>query len=267
MRNRKYVAIAVLSIALVFGSLVPALGGVHASAAPFKATKPRVSAAKVVMGVSFDATGFVTPAIAADDASTTVAVRAYNVSAHGRRKFVGSFSATLAALDDTHTAYDAVVALPKAGAYVLVAVVWRDGSPVARSAARPVLVVLPYKVTKPRLLSPKVAEGVSFEATGVVAPSIAADDASTTVSVVVYRLGKRNVAKRIDVVDAVLTGDAGSGTGYSAELTLAKAGKYVLVSVVRRDGVVLGRSTKRPVKVVKDASAASSRAKVKKHSR
>lgn len=253
MRRLKVVAIAAVAVALVFSSVPIASAGMfgrmRGHGAPYRITRPSVASAKVVMGTSFDATGALVPAIAADDASTTVAIEVYGKPVRGHRGPLMSVPAALAASPDTGTTYAATLTLADAGEYQLVAAVSLDGTVIARSKPREIRVVLPYKVTKPRLVSPKVTAGESFDATGVVVPAIAADDASTTVAIRVLKVGRHGRLTAVDSVDAVLTGDVDSGTGYSASLTLADTGKYVLVAVVLRDGVVLGRSAARPVKV------------------
>jgi hypothetical protein len=163
--------------------------------------------------------------------------------------------AALSASADTGTVYAASLSLPAAGEYQLVAAVSLDGIVIARSAPRPVRAVLPYRVSRPCVASHKVTTGVSFDATGVVTPAIAADDASTTVVVRVLHVGRRGRLKEVALVDAVLTGAVGDGTGYSAAITLPAKGKYVLVARVMRDSVVLGRSGQRAVKSYDPAPA------------
>ena len=256
MRRLKFVAIAAVSIALVFSSVPAALaggrggmqGGSHRAVAPYRVSRPSVGSPTVVMGVSFDATGFLVPAIAADDTSTTVSILVFDASGRHRPTLLDSVPAALAASLDTGTAYAATMVIPSVGNYLLVAAVSRDGAIIARSKPREIRVVLPYRVTKPRVAAHKVATGVSFDATGEVIPAIAGDDASTTVSVQVMSVGRRHRLTQVAAFDAVLTGPVGDGTGYAAAVTLPTAGKYVLVAVVLRDGVVLGRSGQRPLK-------------------
>jgi hypothetical protein len=57
----------------------------------------------------------------------------------------------------------------------------------------------------------------------------------------------------------------GDGTGYSPMLTLPSAGRYVLVAVVMRDDVVLGRSLRHPVAAVAQARAAALPLKAHQH--
>jgi hypothetical protein len=259
MRNLKLMAISAVSIALVLASAPAAFAAPHGRQrvhpAPYRISRPSVVTDHVTMGVSFEATGVVVPAIAADDASTTVAIKVYGLPGRGLPKLVSTVPAALSAGVTTGTAYDASVTLPGAGPYELVAVVSVDGSVVARSTARPLLSTLPYRISKPHLASGRVVAGVSFDATGVVVPAIAGDDASTTVSVLVMRVGRRQHLTRIATVGAALTGSVGTGTGYDASVTLSTAGRYVFVAVVMRDGVVLGRSGQRPVRAVAASSA------------
>jgi hypothetical protein len=248
MRRLGYVAIAVLGIALLVPSADVALAARRPLAMPCRVSAPRVASPKVVVGAAFDATGVVVPAIAADDASTTVSVIAYRVGKRARLTRVGVFEAALTGPAGAGTGYAASLTLPGAGPYALVAVVVRDGVVLGRSTRRPVQAVLPYKVSPVRVARPKVAAGVAFDATGAVMPAIADDDASTTVSVVVYRVGRGNRLVQVGAFDAALTGSVGAGTGYAASVTLPSAGSYVLVAVVSRDGIVLGRSAPRPIK-------------------
>jgi hypothetical protein len=256
MRRLKSVAVATVAIALVFSSVPLAFAGMHGGhgegrhgrqAAPFSVTRPAVVSEKVVMGTSFDATGLVLPAIAADDTSTTVALQVYGRGDHGRPALIDSISAALSAATDTGTVYSAAVTLPDAGEYTLVAAVSQNGVVVAQSRGREIDVVLPYAVSRPRVVTPKVVTGTAFDATGVVVPSIAADDASTTVSVLVMQVGRHHRQTQVASIDAALS-VADTGTAYTASITLPTAGKYVLVAVVMRDGVVLGRSRGREMR-------------------
>jgi hypothetical protein len=215
---------------------------------PYKVSKPKVASHKVAMGFSFETSGVVLPAIAVDDLATTVAVEVYSVPKHGRPVLVATVPAALSAGVEAETVYAAMVTLPEAGEYRLVAVVSRDGAVLARSKAREMHALLPYKVSKPRIASCEVETGVSFEASGVVLPAIATDDAVTKVSVLVFEVGRRHKLTQVASFDAVLTGPVGEGTGYSAAVTLPTDGKFVLVAVVTRDSVVLGRSGQRCVK-------------------
>jgi hypothetical protein len=252
MRRARFVAIAAVSIALVFSSVPLAFAGRHGGfrghPVPYRISKPSVATNHVVMGVSFDATGLIVPGIAADDTSTSVAVEVYSIGKHGRPALVTAAPAALSAAADTRTVYAASLTMPQAGPYLLVAAVSRDGVVVARSAARPVFAALPYEVSRPRMVSPQGVAGVSFDATGVVVPGIAADEASTTVSVLVLQRGRRHSVTQVASFDATLTA-VDAGTGYAASVTLPTSGKYVLVAVVMRDGVVLGRSGERPLKI------------------
>lgn len=266
MRNLKLMAISAVSVALVLASAPGALaaprGRQHVRPAPYRVSEPGVVTGHVTMGVSFEATGVVVPAIAADDTSTTVAIQVYGLPARGLPKLVSTVPAVLSAAVTTGTVYDASVILPEAGPYELVAAVSYEGSVVARSAARPMVAVLPYKVSAPRVVTPRVAMGISFDATGVVVPAIAAEDTSTTVSVLVYQRRRANDLTLVDTFDAALTGDVvvgtGTGTGYDASVTLSSAGRYVLVAVVMNDGVLLGRSGQRPVRAVSASSGTRS---------
>jgi hypothetical protein len=252
MRKTKFAAIAVVAIALVFSSVPMAFAqhgdGHRGRSAPYRVSRPHLADERVTMGVSFDATGVLTPAIAADDASTTVALEVYGPAGHGRPALLESVPAALSASPDTGTVYAATLTLSDPGRYLVVAAVSRDGSVIARSKSSEVRIVLPYRLSKPRVVSSRVLTGTSFDATGVVVPAIAADDASTTVSVLVFQTGRRHSRAQVAEVAATLTGAVGGGTGYSASLTLPTAGEYVLVAVVMRDGVVLGRSPEREVR-------------------
>jgi hypothetical protein len=265
MRTCKLMAISVVSIALLLASVPAAFAAPHVRhhPAPYRVSKPSVPAEHVTMGLSFETTGVLVPAIAADDTSTTVAIEVYGRTSHGRSILVATVPAALSASADTGTVYDAIVTLPAAGPYGLVAAVSLSGSVVARSAARPVFAMLPYRVSTPRLASGRVVAGTSFDATGVVVPSIAADDASTTVSILVMRVGRRGRLTQVDSVAAALTGPVGDGTGYDASITLSSAGRYVLVAVVMQDGVVVGRSGQRPVRVSASAPVTPASARMR----
>lgn len=270
MRKLRWVTIVGVTVALVMASVPGAFAfgrGFGSRRAPFRVSKPRLVADRVVMGVSFEATGLILPAIAPDDSSTTVAVEVYGPGTHRGLQVLDAVPAALSAAADTGTVYDATLTLPDAGEFLLVAAVSRDGSVIARSAPRPVRVVLPYRVSKPRVLSHKVDTGSAFEASGVVLPAIAGDDASTTVSVLVLQKGKgrRHPIVQVASFDAVLTGAVGDGTGYSAMVTLPTAGKYILVAVVTRDGVVLGRSRQAEVRASDVVVAPVSGLSMKRH--
>lgn len=247
MRARRLTLVAVLAAALVFASVPMALarGGGHGwgrRPAPYRVSKPSVPSQRVVMGVSFESTGVVIPPIAADDTSTTVVIKVYTPGKHGRLVSVSTVDAVLSpAADATATVYDAFVTLPSAGKYALVAVVMRDGSPLATSAPRPVTAVLPYKVSRPRLVSHRVDEGTSFDATGVVTPALGADDPSS-LAILVYKVGRHGRLSLVATAAASFTGPVDEGTGYAASLMLPTAGKYVLVAVLSNADVVVGRS-------------------------
>jgi hypothetical protein len=265
------VAVAAVAIALVFASVPGAFAfnrGSGARRAPYRVSKPTLASERVVMGVPFETTGSILPAIAADDASTTVAIEVYGPGKHRGLQVLDVVPATLAASPDTGTVYDATLTLPNPGEFLLVAAVSRDGSVIARSAPRPVRVVLPYKVSKPRVVSHKVDTGASFETSGVVFPAIAGDDTSTTVTILVLQrgTGRRHALAQVASFDAVLTGPVGDGTGFSATVTLPTAGKYILVTVVMRDGAVLGRSSQTEMKV-RDAVVAPTSSMSLKRSR
>lgn len=249
MRGMRRLTVVALAVALVLASASPALarhrGG--EGRAPYKVSKPRVAAEHVGVGVAFEASGVIAPAIAADDASTSVALNVYRPGKRGRLVLVSTVPAVLASLPETVTAYVGSITLPEVGKYALVAVVSRDGRPVARSAARPVFAVPPYRVSKPRVNSVKVVMGVSFEATGVIVPAIAVDDVSTTVAVSIYRLPKRGHAILVDSADAVLSSVSEGATAYSASITLPESGDYALVAAASRDGVAVARSSARRV--------------------
>lgn len=252
MRRIRLVVVATVAAALVFSSVPLAMAGgrghMRGHRAAYRITKPAVVDTKVVMGVSFDATGVVGPSIAADDASTTVAIEVYGVPVRGHKRPLLTVPAALSSSADIGTLYAATLSLPAAGAYQLVAAVSLGGTVIARSAPRPMLAVLPYRVSKPGVESRKVVTGASFDATGVISPAIAADDASTTVAIRIARVGRHGRLKEPTIVEAVLTGPVGDGTGYSASITLPAKGRYVLVALVVRDGVVLGRSGQREMK-------------------
>jgi hypothetical protein len=264
MRLKTVTIAAVLSAALIFTVVPAALANHHGhsrgrTVAVYKVTKPRIADEHVTMGVSFETSGVVTPAIATDDTSTSVSIKVYSLAKKGHSVLVDTVAASLApATDTTGTVYDATVTLPASGSYTLVAVVTTtDGQTLATSAGRPVFARLPYTVSKPRVLTPKVTAGVSFDATGVVTPAIAADDTSTSVTVFVYRMGRHGRLSQVTTAAATFTGAVGDGTGYSATLSLPSKGTYVLVAVASSDGVVLGRSGSRNMRAV-SASGTSS---------
>jgi hypothetical protein len=253
MRRSRSIVIAALSVALVFSSAYVALAAprmaTHRGRPAYKVTKPHVAGSTVAVGVAFDATGVVLPTIAADDSSTVVAVEVRRLSGPRKGGVLLSVPAVLSAADTTGTAYSASVTLTSEGQFALSAVVSRGGQVIMRTTARPVRAVLPYRVTKPRVLSSRVATGTSFEATGVVTPAIAVDDTSASVSVVAYKVGRRAKLTQVGSFDAVLTGPIGEGTGYSASVSISDSGRYVLVAYVTRDGLVVGHSTQRPIRV------------------
>lgn len=268
MRVGKLALSVALATALVLGSVPAALAGGSSSshskhsshsvpAIHYRITKPKVAAPKVTVGVSFDATGVVLPTIAADDTSTTVSVAVYRLQGYHRSAPVLTMPATLSSAVGTGTAYAATLSVADAGSYALVAIVTRDGRVVAKSEARPIAAVLPYRVTAPHAAARPVA-GVAFEASGSVCPTIAADDTSTTVSLLAYQRGRHGKLTQVGSFDTTLA-VATRGTAYVASVTLAKAGSYTLVAVVQRDGQVLGRSGAREVRVKSAPVAVNSR--------
>jgi hypothetical protein len=227
---------------------------------PHAVTKPALASDKVTMGVSFDATGVVTPAIAVDDASTTVSVEVFSLPKRGRPVLVSTVPAVLTPTTDAAgSVYDASIVLPQAGPYALVAIVQNGGVTLGQSKARLVSALLPYVVTKPSVLSQRVNAGDSFDATGVVTPAIAADDTSTTIDVLVYHVGRRGRLTLVSTVAGTFTGPDGDGTDYSATISLANPGRYVLVALVSSDGPVVGRSCGRTVVAAAPAPAVSGR--------
>jgi hypothetical protein len=251
MSGTRRLTAAVLAVALLLASATPALavhrGKGRGARAPYKVAKPRVVSNHVAVGAAFEATGVIVPAIAADDASASVAIAVYRPGKRGRLVLVSTVPATLSSLSETVTAYSGTVTLPAVGSYRLVAVVSRDGVGVARSEGRPVFAVPPYRIGKARLASPKVTMGVSFEASGVIMPAIALDDVATTVAVSIYRLRKKGAPVLVGSADAALSSVSETVTAYTASITLPESGDYALVAVVSRDGLVLARSTARRV--------------------
>jgi hypothetical protein len=254
MRRLRFVAIGALSIAIVFAAAPAAFAGHrgrdHRPRAPYRISSPSVADERVAMGASFDVTGTIVPAIAPDDTSTTVSIEVFGPSVGRDPKPLLTVPTVLAASPDTGTVYAATLTLADPGHYLLVAVVSKDGAVVARSKASEITVLLPYTVSKPRIGSKWFLTGAAFDATGSVVPAIAADDASTTVEVRVFQLGRRQRPVLVSSAPAVLTGPVGEGTGYTASITLPTSGHYVLVAVVLRDGVVLGRSRGREVRAL-----------------
>jgi hypothetical protein len=254
MRARTVTMVAILSVALVFASAPAALArhsGFGGRSAPYRISKPSIPSAHVVMGVSFETTGVLTPTIQGDDTST-VSIRVFRLQDHRRPFLVDTVVAAISSSPDaTGTAYDASITLPRAGAYALVAVVLRDGRAIASSAPRPVFAALPYQVSRPSVLSRRVTAGDSFDATGVVTPAIAADGTPSSVTVFVYRIGRHGRLSKVATATAGLTGAVGEGTGYSVTLSLPSAGTYVLVAVLSADDVVLGRSLRTTMRAVK----------------
>lgn len=107
--------------------------------------------------------------------------------------------------------------------------------------------VIRYRITKPKVAQPKVTAGVPFDATGVVLPTIAADDTSTAVSIAVYRLQGYHRSTPVLTVPATLSSAPGTGTAYAATLNVADAGAYGIVAIVTKDGRVVATSEARPV--------------------
>ncbi len=215
--------------------------------APYKVTKPSVPGERVTMGVSFETTGLVTPAIAADDASTTVSIHVFGAGRRMRPELLQTVAASLSpSADASSTIYEASITLPSAGEYFLVAVVSKDGAMVSRSALRPVRAVFPYRISRLSVASSKVATDTSFDATMVVTPAIPGDS-SAVVTVYAYRCGWRGGASEVASVTAIATGPLGDGTGYTATFSFATPGRYRLVAVLTQDGVVVGKSRPREV--------------------
>ena len=262
MRVSRTVLAGALAVSLVLSSATVAFamgrGGSQGGVAdrgrgrivvPYKVTKPSVPGDRVAMGVSFEATGLVLPSIAADDASTTVVVRVYGFGKRMRPMPLQTVAASLSpSADSSSTTYDASITLPKAGSYYLVAVVSKDGVAVSRSALRPVFAVLPYKISRLSVVSSRVATDTSFDATMVVTPVIAGDS-SAVVTVHAYRYDKRGRASEVASTTAAQTGPVGEGTGYSATFSFSTPGKYVLIAVLTRDGVVVGKSCGREIRI------------------
>jgi hypothetical protein len=262
MRVSRTVLIASLAFALALASATVAFGygfrpgaggyggpGRGRIVAPYKVTKPSVPAEHVVMSVSFETTGLVKPPIAADDASTTVAIQVYGFGQRMRPVLLQTVPAALSPSPDTSaTVYEAPITLPKAGAYFMVAVVSKDGVMVSRSARRPVFAMLPYKISKIRVASSRVATDTSFDATMVVTPAIPGDS-SAIVTVHAYRCGARGRASEVASVTAAPTGPVGAGTGYLATFSFSTPGKYTLVAVLTQGGVVVGKSQAREVRM------------------
>jgi len=249
MRISRSMTAAALAVALVFSSASIVLAAprrpVHKPKPAYRITKPHVASAKVTVGTAFDTTGVVMPTITSDDTTVVIEVRRLNGKKIGG--VLMTVPAVLSAAPTTGTLYTASVTLTSPGEFALAAVVRHDGKTVMRTTGRPVRAVLPYRVTKPRVLKARVTAGVSFDATGVVMPTIAPDDQTTTVTVVAYKVGRRGKLTMVASFVALNTGVVGSGSGYSASVTLPSAGRYVLVGVVTHDGIVLGRSARRPM--------------------
>ncbi len=105
-----------------------------------------------------------------------------------------------------------------------------------------------YRVTKPHVVRPVVVAGATFEASGSVMPTITAGDTSTTVAILVLKGGKHARPAVVSTVPATLTEGARRGTGYTASLSLPGEGRWALVAVVLKDGVIVGRSEPRDMK-------------------
>jgi len=209
---------------------------------PYQVRGPFVARSVVRAGVQFDATGSVLPTIDGSDPTLAVTVRVFSIGNRGALSQVATVAATLTGPVGNGTGYAASLSLPKAGAYVLDAVLTDGGAVAGRSGYRPMTALLPYVVTKPRVAKTVVPTGIAFDASGSVVPTIALDDTATTVAVRVFKIGPRGRLFQTASFAATLTGPAGSGTGYDASVTLSKPGAYALQAVVLRDGVVLGRS-------------------------
>jgi hypothetical protein len=212
---------------------------------PYRVTGPRVASRVVHVGDSFEASGSVIPTIAPDDVATTVALEVLRLG-DGRPYKVATVPATLTGPVGKGTGYSAMLSLPKPGEYALVAVVMRDGNVVGRSDRRPILAVLPYRVSKPRVASSVVATGTDFDATGSVVPTITPED-NASVFIQVFRMRPRGARSLVSTVTASFTGPVGKGTGYSATLSLPSTGSYVLVAVVYKGDTLVGRSEGRPM--------------------
>lgn len=217
---------------------------------PYTVSKPHVASMFAVQGIQFDATGSIAPAIPGADPSYALALQVLSRGRHGASQ-VATADATFTGLDaDGNTGYTASLSLPSAGSYSIVAVLTHDGVVVGRSKAREMVAKLPYVVSRPRVASFLQTAGTPFDATGTVKPALAPDDTSTTVAIQVFKLGRHARPSRVATVDGGFTGlDADGNTSYSASITIADAGRYALVTVVSRDGIVIGRSCARYVAV------------------
>ena len=260
MRVSRTVLAGALAVSLVLSSATVAVAmgrgpgpvqppGRGRIVAPYNVTKPSVPREHVTMGVSFETTGLVMPAIAGDDASTTVSIQVFGPGRRMRPTLLQTVAAWLSpSADASATIYHASITLPAAGGYSLVAVVSKDGVVVSRSALRPVCAVLPYEISKLSIASSRVAIDTSFDATMVVTPAIPADSCAV-VTVYAYRYGAHGRASEVASVTAVPTGAVGAGTGYTATFSFSTPGTYTLVAVLTRGSVVVGKSCGREVRV------------------
>lgn len=212
---------------------------------PYRVTRPHVANTVVHVGDAFDATGSVCPTIAPDDPSTTVALKVIR-RGDCRPHEVASVPATLTGPVGKGTGYKATLSFSAPGEYALVAVVLRNGMELGRSEHTVMVAKLPYKVSKPKVQASVVATGQDFLAIGTVNPSVTASD-HATLFIQVFRLRPRKARSQIATVTATFTGPVGRGTGYSATLSLPSTGSYMLVAVLYKDGIVVGKSEARPM--------------------
>lgn len=265
MRVRRGVAIAVIAVALVVSSVPVAFahgrgdgwawGRKHLNG-PYRVSSPSVPGHRVTMGVAFESTGVVLPAFAADDASTTVAVQVYGSVDHERRVLLDTLPASLTTSPDASgTTYSVMITLPAAGEYSLVAVVSYEGTAVSASRARELKAVLPFRISKPSAAR-KVGVGESFDASVTITPVVPSDDPAVVVTFHVYQAGRHGRLSEVASVTAAPTGPVAEGTGYSVTLSLPSEGRYVLVAVLTKGGVVVGKSCGREVRVVAPPVAA-----------
>jgi hypothetical protein len=247
---------AVIAAALVLATAAPAMarpsaashrhGRGHGSdvSLAFTVSKPAVAGRTVTVGVPFDASGTVSPAIAAGDTSTSVIVQVFGPCRRGRASLVATVPAVLSGPDaNGNTVYDASVAIASEGEYSLVTVAVQNDVVVGRSKAREVRAVLPYTVSRPRVEKKAVVQGMPFDATGTISPGIPVGDPSFAVAILVFQEGKHGAGSQVATVDGSFTGpDADGNTGYTASVTLPSAGEYQLVAVVTQNGAIVGRS-------------------------
>lgn len=237
--------VAVLATALVPGVAFAGKASVARRSKVF-VSQPRAARGSFRVGESFVATGFVTPAVPSDTTTTSVVVKVYKVGRRGRLSAIVNAGAVFTGPAKGGTGYSAAVSIPEAGTFLMQAVVNQSGRQVAASAIGPVRAIPAMTLSKLQIVNAPARALVPFQVTGVVAPGA---DAATGVTVRVTRLNVDGSVTEVTSAAASLTGPSGNGTAYSAVLTVANAGTYLLSAIGTKNGVPVGWSEVRPFEV------------------